>query len=289
MNPKKQQILNAAHSLFTTKGYMTTSLQDILDEAKVSKGTFYHHFAAKSDCLMAIIESIISEVQQRRRAAAANHSADDPEVLVEQLSIRLEMNRQRNLHALYESIFHTQEPELKSFAISNYKDEVYWLAHRIVDLFGEGAEPYALDHAAILHGSMQHLIQVWNLHMDEEFNPAELARYLIGRLTRSIGYDMAEGNVFLKSTRLPGLENSERMPADELSERLQQAARAYEGDGSELLQFLSEELAAASPRPVLMESALTSLGKLSTSPQLAVLLEQTWRVTSSLQNHSEKR
>nr|WP_316046122.1 TetR/AcrR family transcriptional regulator [Planococcus glaciei] len=38
MNLKKQQIINAAYTLFINKGYNASSIQDILDEAGVSKG-----------------------------------------------------------------------------------------------------------------------------------------------------------------------------------------------------------------------------------------------------------
>ncbi|WP_442956966.1 TetR/AcrR family transcriptional regulator [Planococcus sp. MB-3u-03] len=44
----KQQIINAAHRLFIQKGYNASSIQDILDEAGISKGTFYNYFTSKS-------------------------------------------------------------------------------------------------------------------------------------------------------------------------------------------------------------------------------------------------
>lgn len=37
-------ILDAASELFIEKGYDGTSLQDIINKTKLSKGAIYHHF-----------------------------------------------------------------------------------------------------------------------------------------------------------------------------------------------------------------------------------------------------
>lgn len=48
---KKQDILNTASVLFAQKGYINTSIQDILDQLNTSKGSFYHHFKTKFEVL----------------------------------------------------------------------------------------------------------------------------------------------------------------------------------------------------------------------------------------------
>ena len=44
---KEKKLLNAAYKLFTEKGINNTSIQDIVDEAGVAKGTFYLYFKDK--------------------------------------------------------------------------------------------------------------------------------------------------------------------------------------------------------------------------------------------------
>jgi AcrR family transcriptional regulator len=48
---KKQQILDAAADLFTTRGYANTSLEQVAEAANVSKQTIYSHFEGKADLL----------------------------------------------------------------------------------------------------------------------------------------------------------------------------------------------------------------------------------------------
>ena len=47
INEKKQRLLDTAFSLFTDKGIKNTSIQEIVDNANVAKGTFYLYFKDK--------------------------------------------------------------------------------------------------------------------------------------------------------------------------------------------------------------------------------------------------
>lgn len=46
---KKEALLNSSFDLFTTKGFQKTSISDIVEKAKVAKGTFYLYFKDKYD------------------------------------------------------------------------------------------------------------------------------------------------------------------------------------------------------------------------------------------------
>lgn len=60
-------ILDAATHLFAEQGYDATSLQDIIDETKLSKGAIYHHFASKEE----IFEAIFHRIGEENTAALA--------------------------------------------------------------------------------------------------------------------------------------------------------------------------------------------------------------------------
>lgn len=50
------RILAASSKLFMRKGYDKTTMQDILDELKLSKGAIYHHFKSKEEILSVVIQ-----------------------------------------------------------------------------------------------------------------------------------------------------------------------------------------------------------------------------------------
>ncbi|MBW1789141.1 MAG: TetR/AcrR family transcriptional regulator [Deltaproteobacteria bacterium] len=52
----KEKIIRESLRLFSLKGFLSTSLHDILKAANTSKGGFYNHFASKEDLFFAVLE-----------------------------------------------------------------------------------------------------------------------------------------------------------------------------------------------------------------------------------------
>ena len=50
----KDKIIQAAWELFPEKGYDETTLTDIIERSKTSRGAFYHHFRGKEDLLFCL-------------------------------------------------------------------------------------------------------------------------------------------------------------------------------------------------------------------------------------------
>jgi len=61
---RRSEILDVAQRLFYRKGYEQTSVQDIITEIGIAKGTFYHYFDSKLDLLDAMIERMIEQTLQ---------------------------------------------------------------------------------------------------------------------------------------------------------------------------------------------------------------------------------
>ncbi len=69
---RKQELLQIAYRLFLTKGYEETSVDEIIEEAKIAKGTFYYHFKSKEELLEALINKMITEkVEQAKKILSA--------------------------------------------------------------------------------------------------------------------------------------------------------------------------------------------------------------------------
>lgn len=286
MNSKKQNIINAAYSLFINKGYNASSIQDILDEAGVSKGTFYNYFTSKTECLMAIMDSIGSEIRQKRMAAAADKPINDPQVLADQLSIRIQLNQEKNLFSLYESIFYSQDKELKEFSKGTYLKELDWLTSRIIDIFGKEAQPYALDNAAILHGSIQQLVHIWKLTSNEDLPTDRLAAFVVRRLEVSIASQIASGERFIQAMELSPEKMGENLTLEELGTQLDTYSRLLEEDEEtrQLISFLAEELHLEKPRKAVVQSVLGTLANnVPHEAEILILLEQVWKKVAKLE------
>ena len=65
---RKQELLKIAYKLFVQKGYEQTSIDEIIAEAHIAKGTYYYHFPSKESTLEAVIDMMISDEVQRAKA-----------------------------------------------------------------------------------------------------------------------------------------------------------------------------------------------------------------------------
>jgi AcrR family transcriptional regulator len=59
---RKNEILDAARKFFFQKGYEQTSIQDIIDDLNIAKGTFYHYFTSKIDMLDRLVDRTTREI-----------------------------------------------------------------------------------------------------------------------------------------------------------------------------------------------------------------------------------
>lgn len=53
----RDRLIHAAAKLTGTKGFDRTSVQEVMDEAGVGKGSFFHHFASKEALGLAVLEA----------------------------------------------------------------------------------------------------------------------------------------------------------------------------------------------------------------------------------------
>jgi AcrR family transcriptional regulator len=68
----RQLILRAALKRFANGGYAATSVQDIVDDAKVSKPALYYHFKDKAGLFQALVHEAHDERYRILREASAN-------------------------------------------------------------------------------------------------------------------------------------------------------------------------------------------------------------------------
>ncbi len=61
---RRQEILESAHACFSRGGYHQTTIDDIAEEAGLSKGAVYWHFEGKWELFLALIDQILQEVEQ---------------------------------------------------------------------------------------------------------------------------------------------------------------------------------------------------------------------------------
>ena len=114
-----KSILDAAQDLFIEHGYEHTSLQDIINKTKLSKGAIYHHFASKEEIFVAMVKRI---------------GEDNAEILAKVRDDK-SLNGYEKLKAIFKAaIFNTNQDFLLS-AAPNLLENPRLLAMQFRDIF----------------------------------------------------------------------------------------------------------------------------------------------------------
>jgi AcrR family transcriptional regulator len=72
----RAHIVDVAMQLFATHGYDATSIEAVLAESGVSRGSLYHHFAGKDALFLAVLEAVGARLTEQTTTALAE--ARDP-------------------------------------------------------------------------------------------------------------------------------------------------------------------------------------------------------------------
>ncbi|MFF2752810.1 TetR/AcrR family transcriptional regulator [Psychrobacillus sp. NPDC058041] len=263
MNTKKRNVLLAAQRLFIEKGFRSTSVHDIIEEAKISKGTFYNYFTSKTECIIAIIENAREETLIKRRDLHTQPNMSNVNILIEQMSIRMNIYREYNLFPLFASIIHSQDVELRDLIKKNYLEEINWLSKRLEDVFGEKTKNVAIDCAVLTLGMIQQLQHPWIKLEDISFE--KLIRFVLRRI-ESIIYDMAKTNdsLLLKANFEIKTEDSlitKQQVMDELETFYLDEKNNLQQNEQQAIEFILEELSKEKPRTFLLEKIVPAFSE----------------------------
>ena len=68
-SPAKEKLLDAAQRLMLAKGFTATTVDEICETAKLTKGSFFHYFDSKDDLGQVVLDRFVSAKAQAMRSA----------------------------------------------------------------------------------------------------------------------------------------------------------------------------------------------------------------------------
>ena len=69
---RRAEIISAARRLFALREYEKTTMQDVIEELGIAKGTIYYYFKSKEELLDAVINQLGDEMVERMQDALEN-------------------------------------------------------------------------------------------------------------------------------------------------------------------------------------------------------------------------
>lgn len=289
MNARKRKVIQVALQLFLERGYVQTSIQDIIEHAEISKGTFYNYFSSKDDCLIAIIEIGREQTMVKRNELLLGKQRSDVTVLIDQIVVGIQLNYNQSLLPLLENVFQSGNADLKSAMRNYHLREIKWLATRLTDVYGQAVKPFKYDVTMMLFGSLQSFQKMWRAVTQEPFNVEAALKFLFAQLDQMIphlqqGFMTKEISTYM-GQYIAAEHISKESILQELKE-LQPIARKISTESYELTAFLLDELSKEKPNLTIIRAILPSF---SGSFATTAYTEEAINITSSLWHYLEEK
>jgi TetR/AcrR family transcriptional repressor of nem operon len=158
------KILNSSSNLFLTKGYENTTIQDIINESKITKGAVYHHFKSKEEILERILDNYKANSQAFMNELMATTKGKNAREKLEKIMLayieKIE-NEHTNKHSDY--LITQAAASNAQFIVAELKINIVENAEIILKLFFEGTKDgsiqtdYPLETAEIF----MMLLNIW--------------------------------------------------------------------------------------------------------------------------------
>ncbi|MFT3721855.1 TetR/AcrR family transcriptional regulator [Pseudorhodoferax sp.] len=148
---RREELMDAAQALFLDKGFDATSVDEIVAQAGVAKGTFYFHFKTKDDVLRALRERFVVKFHERLESAVAACAPDDWSGRLEAW-MEAAVDGYLDQFALHDLVFHEFRPSSRRMQHDNP------ITRHLATLIADGAQngawtaPYPRLMAAMLFG-----------------------------------------------------------------------------------------------------------------------------------------
>ncbi|WP_404431144.1 TetR/AcrR family transcriptional regulator [Sutcliffiella horikoshii] len=271
MKDRKLHVLTCAHKLFIEKGFQTTSIQDILDESGIAKGTLYNYFSSKNELLIALFKTLYKKMEKERNDLLIGQDPSDINIFIKQFELQMETNRANKLISLFEEVIFINDSELKDFIQKSQLRMLRWVHQRFLEIFGEEKREYLWDCAIMYLGILNHGIRYYTMTHDKKLDIHKVVQYSVNRLVKIVE-DVAEsGEVLVEAesmARWVPQEGENELPLPHaIAHAVSDLKKNLSGGAdyerlAELLDFIQQELSGkngTAPRRFLVESAMDSL------------------------------
>jgi len=183
MNPKKQQIIETAIRFFAQKGYHATSIQEIVDELGIAKGSLYLHFKSKEDLLLSIYKYYVDLFLAKMYGSDEEEGLSPKERLskkvLEQFKFLIE-HRDFLIMQMQDNPIPINR-ELKEILFDFRAKIMYWQQKQIISIYGEEAKPYSLDGSTMFTSMVQSYLS-YIMFDGQNFDLEELSNFIVDRL-----------------------------------------------------------------------------------------------------------
>ncbi|SEQ76626.1 TetR/AcrR family transcriptional regulator [Piscibacillus halophilus] len=271
MNDKKKRIIKGSIELFAHKGFHATSVQEIVDQANVAKGSFYNYFESKEDLIVSIYDYYYVTILERMKEAQKEQ--DPRQSLIKQFEIYFNFiieNKPLIVMLLRDQVPLGQNAE--SFIIQTRQQNFNWSKANILAIYGDSIKPFENDAAVLLEG-MIHCYTSWIVVDEKTIDRRQLPKFLLNRL-ENVCQGMMNEEEHPAIQRLPNVFEQSALLLTKIRQLIHSAIQDP-SKALEALDVIEQEVQKENPQNIIIESMLDHLKKFSALNDEVLTLEET--------------
>lgn len=182
MKEKEKLVIETAIKLFAAKGFASTSIQEIAEEAGISKGAFYLYFKSKDDLLYSTLQYYF-DIIEKRLSLYEDNKLSPRDKFVHQLKELIETFSEHKefiiMQAREQAI--PLNDTVKELLFRMHMESQKFYRDSLLSIYGEKLGPFVWDLSTMLDGIFHSYIKV--VLVDENsFDFYEIAEYIMRRL-----------------------------------------------------------------------------------------------------------
>ena len=193
-----EQILNISTTLFIENGYEKTTIQDILDKLKMSKGAIYHHFKSKEEILEAVINRRTIYAREMLDKLVQNTKAENTKEKIKKILYKIATDTEN--HAI--DIILCSQIKNPQFVVAGLQGTVNDDAKVISKLFIEGVSDGSIetDYPAECAEIFMLLLNIWinPVLFNRDLNETEKRLIALQHIMKQLGIDIVSDELINK-------------------------------------------------------------------------------------------
>jgi AcrR family transcriptional regulator len=182
LKDKKRRIIKEAKNIFRKKGYLLTSVADIVEASEISKGTFYNYFTSKEELAIVIFKQEYSVLYQKldREMGDQTRELKDNFATCVELLINFHMKNAEILNITFSQAM--IDDDFNQFLTGVRLRSLEWIKNQILLVYGEDTRPYVNDLTMLITGMMFMFVFASSKTEEKDRRIQDVVWYVLNRM-----------------------------------------------------------------------------------------------------------
>lgn len=183
MEDRKAKVMQVAIKLFANRGYHETSMQEIADQAGVSKGLLYKYFESKETLLVDVFMENHENMVERAKHIAIDQLLTPKEKLKKTIEVEFEgiLGNKNYFNLITKSLLLERNKHLQPMLQQVRAELLDWHREMLLKVYGEPIKPIIWDMVMVFQGILKEYVS-FIIEGKKTLSSSEVATFIVSSM-----------------------------------------------------------------------------------------------------------